>query len=80
MAVQQFLNKIEFALASPEVRKAFEDWKVQLEVLCGRNFPVGLGAPEDLAAQAMQGPPSGGMPPMPGEGGPGMGIPAGLMG
>lgn len=80
MAVQQFMNKIEFALASPEVRTAFENWKVQLETLTGKIFPVGLGPPEDLAAQAMQaqqgggggpgGPPmpGGGPPPMPGGG------------
>jgi hypothetical protein len=53
MAVQQFMNKIEFALASKEVRKKFEDWKIDLEILSGRSFPVGLGPPEDIAAMAM---------------------------
>jgi hypothetical protein len=53
MAVQQFMNKIEFALARREVREEFETWKIELEILAGRNFPVGLGPPEEVAAQAM---------------------------
>ena len=57
MAVQQFMNKIEFSLASEPVQLEFEKWKEQLEILAGQAFPVGLGAPEDLAAQqrALQG-------------------------
>lgn len=53
MAVQQFMNKIEFSLAEPEVRAVFEEWKMNLEVLAGKNFPAGLGNPEDIAAQQM---------------------------
>jgi hypothetical protein len=53
MAVQQFMNKIEFALASVPVREAFEQWKIELEILSGQNFPVGMAPPEDIAAQAM---------------------------
>ena len=52
MAVQQFMNKIEFALAAEPVRNRFEEWKEMLETLSG-VFPVGLGPPEEIAAQAM---------------------------
>jgi hypothetical protein len=55
MAVQQFMNKVEFALASQAVRNVFEEWKVGLEILTGRSFPVGLGNPEDVAAQMAAG-------------------------
>lgn len=59
MAVQQFMNKIEFSLASPQVRQAFETWKIDLETLAGKNFPAGLPSPEMAAQTAMppQGPP-----------------------
>jgi len=50
IAIQQFMNKIEFSLASKEVREAFENWKTDLEILAGKNFPAGLPAPE-VAAQ-----------------------------
>jgi hypothetical protein len=55
MAVQQFMNKIEFSLASEEVRNAFISWKVRLEILAGKNFPMGLGPPEEIAQEAMAG-------------------------
>lgn len=53
MAVQQFMNKIEFALAEPAVRQRFEEWKIMLEILAGRNFPIGLPPVEDIAAEAL---------------------------
>lgn len=53
IAVQQFMSKIEFSLASPAVRKRFEDWKIDLELLAGRNFPAGLPSPE-MAVQGVQ--------------------------
>ena len=53
MALQQFMNKIEFSLASVEVRRRFEEWKIMLEIAAGRNFPIGLGPPEEIAAQAL---------------------------
>jgi hypothetical protein len=64
MAVQQFMNKIEFSLAAEPVRKRFEEWKIMLEVLSGKNFPVGLGPPEDIALGAQQRPamPEAGVP------------------
>lgn len=54
LAVQQFMNKIEYSLAAPEVRRAFEQWKESLEGLAGLGFPAGLMPPEDAAAQQMQ--------------------------
>ena len=54
MAVQQFMNKIEFALASEPVRARFEEWKIMLEILSGKNFPVGLPPPEEIAVMAQQ--------------------------
>jgi hypothetical protein len=53
IAVQQFMDKIEFSLASPEVRQAFETWKMDLETLAGRSFPAGLPSPEMAAQTAM---------------------------
>lgn len=53
MGLQQFMNRVEFSLASEEVRDRFEEWKILLEIAAGRNFPVGLAPPEDIAAQAM---------------------------
>lgn len=55
MAVQQFMNKIEFSLASPEVRKAFESWKTDLEIMAGQAFPIGLPPPEVAAQQEQAG-------------------------
>jgi hypothetical protein len=52
MGVQRFMNKIEFALASEPVRKRFEQWKIMLEIQAGKNFPVGLPPPEEIAAMA----------------------------
>jgi len=80
MAVQQFMNKIEFSLASPEVRKVFEDLKIQLEILCGRNYPTGLPPPEDIAAQMAAGGGGGGGGGGPPGGGGGAGGLADLMG
>jgi hypothetical protein len=53
LAVQTFMNRIAFSLASEEVQNAFEDWKLRLEGLAGRGFPIGLGAPEEIAQQEM---------------------------
>lgn len=55
IALQQFMNKIEFSLASPEVRGEFEDWKVDLEIMAGVRFPDGLPPPEELAVQEQAG-------------------------
>lgn len=55
LAVQQFMNKVEFSLASVEVRNAFVDWKESLERLAGNYQPAGLPPAEEAAAnqQAM---------------------------
>lgn len=54
LALGRFMNKIEFALATDEVQREFELWKEALERMTG-TFPLGLGAPEDVAAQAIPG-------------------------
>lgn len=53
-AVQAFMNRIEFSLASPAVQDAFVKWKEDLETLLGVNFPAGLGTPEDAAMMEQQ--------------------------
>jgi hypothetical protein len=74
--VQEFMNKIEFSLASEAVRKSFETWKEDLEILSGQRFPVGLSSPEEAAmmeqagAQQRQGIPQMGIPPGMAPGGP----------
>jgi len=55
IAVQTFMNKIEFSLASEAVRRAFETWKVDLEIAAGQRFPAGLGPPEEIAAMQAAG-------------------------
>ena len=55
VAVQSFMNRIEFALASPEVQAAFEQWKEMLESLSGRGFPSGLPQPDQMAQMQQQG-------------------------
>lgn len=65
VAVQTFMNKIEFSLASEAVQNRFIEWKELLEAAAGRNFPVGLGEPQmaaQMAAQAGPGGQGGGMP------------------
>jgi len=54
LALSRFMNKIEFALATDEVQREFELWKEALERMTG-TFPLGLGAPEDVAEQAIPG-------------------------
>ena len=44
------MNKIEFSLASEQVRRAFETWKIDLEILAGVRFPDALPPPEEIAA------------------------------
>jgi len=53
--LQEFMNKIEYSLSSEAVRRAFETWKLDLEILAGQNFPVGLPAPEEVAAAEQAG-------------------------
>lgn len=66
-AVQRFMDKIEFSLASVEVRTLFENWKMELEMLAGKAYPDMLGAPEDIAqVQGSAGPPGPGGPQAPG--------------
>lgn len=55
IALQQFMNKIEFSLASRGVRRAFETWKEGLEIAAGSRYPVGLGPPEEIAAMEAAG-------------------------
>lgn len=62
IAVQQFMNKIEFSLASPQVRQMFEMWKVDLEILAGKHFPTGLPSPEMIAPGQPPGVPTGMLP------------------
>ena len=52
--LQEFMNKIEFSLASEAVRKAFETWKMDLEILAGQRFPSELPPPEDAAMVQQQ--------------------------
>lgn len=69
--LQEFMNKIEFSLASEAVRKVFEVWKMDLEILAGQRFPSELPPPEEVAAAEA----AGGQQ-RPGQ--PQQGIPAGL--
>lgn len=63
IAVQRFMSKIEYSLASPEVRDAFEQWKIDLELLAGRYYPPGLPPPEQIVTPGMQpGQPTGAAP------------------
>lgn len=52
--LQEFMNKIEFSLASEAVRKAFEEWKLDLEILAGGAFPNEMPPPEEVAAGQQQ--------------------------
>jgi len=52
--LQEFMNKIEFSLASQQVRDVFETWKLDLEVLAGQRFPSELPPPEEVAAAEQQ--------------------------
>lgn len=53
--LQEFMNKIEFSLASPPVRKVFEEWKLDLEILAGQRFPSEMPPPEEVAAMEAAG-------------------------
>ena len=52
--LQEFMNKIEFSLSSQAVRKVFETWKMDLELLAGQRFPDELPPPEEAAAAQQQ--------------------------
>jgi len=52
--LQEFMNKIEYSLSSEVVRKAFETWKLDLEILAGQRFPSELPPPEEAAAAQQQ--------------------------
>ena len=52
--LQEFMNKIEYSLASRQVRAKFEQWKVSLEIAAGQYFPDELPAPEEAAAMQQQ--------------------------
>lgn len=54
LPVQRFMNKIEYSLASEEVRAAFEEWKQTLEQMTGAKFPDGLMPPDQSAVQQQQ--------------------------
>ena len=51
----EFMNKIEYSLASEAVRKVFEVWKMDLEILAGQRFPSELPPPEEVAAMEAAG-------------------------
>jgi len=53
IALQQFMNKIQYSLSSDAVRQKFEEWKMYLESLLG-VYPVGIGPPEEVAAAQTQ--------------------------
>lgn len=53
--LQEFMNKIEFSMASEQVRQAFEVWKIDLEILAGKRFPSALPPPEEVAVQEAAG-------------------------
>lgn len=63
MALQRFMNKIEFSLSSDEVQREFEVWKEALERLMGVDYPAGLPPPEEAAAMELQGQQPGQSPP-----------------
>ncbi len=48
------MNKIEFSLASEAVRKEFETWKLDLEILAGQSFPSEMPPPEEVAMEQQQ--------------------------
>lgn len=52
--LQEFMNKIEFSLASEAVRKEFETWKIELEILAGKRFPSEMPPPEEVATDQQQ--------------------------
>ena len=70
--LNEFMSKIEFSLASEEVRTAFETWKMDLEILAGTRFPSELPPPEEAAevelAQQQQAQQQQAQPPGPGGG------------
>lgn len=69
--LQEFMNKIEYSLSSEAVRKEFETWKMDLEILAGMRYPSELLPPEEVAmAEAAGGQQRPGMPQM--------GIPPGI--
>jgi hypothetical protein len=74
--LQEFMNKIEFSLSSEAVRKVFEDWKLDLEILAGQRFPDEMPPPEEVAlaeqagAQQRPGNEQAGIPPGISPGGP----------
>ncbi len=47
--LQEFMNKIEYSLASGAVKEKFETWKLDLEILAGQRFPSELPPPEEVA-------------------------------
>ena len=53
--LQEFMNKIEYSLSSEAVRKEFETWKMDLEILAGQRFPSELPPPEEVAAMEAAG-------------------------
>lgn len=52
--LQEFMSKIEYSLASEAVRRAFETWKMDLELLAGVRFPSELPPPEEAAMAQQQ--------------------------
>ena len=52
--LQEFMNKIEYSLATKAVRAKFEEWKISLEIAAGQYFPDELPAPEDAAAMQQE--------------------------
>ena len=54
MALQEFMNKLEFSLASDSVKQKFVMWKTMLELQAGRRLPENAPSVEQLAMQAQQ--------------------------
>lgn len=52
--LQEFMNKIEFSLSSEAVKKVFEQWKMDLELLAGQWFPDEMPPPEEAAMAQQQ--------------------------
>ena len=79
LVIKSLMSSLEFLFASDEVRAAFEDWKMTVELGAGARYPQGLPLPEEnaemvdaAAGPGPAGPPPPGGPPTPltGPGGP----------
>ena len=68
LVIKSLMSSLEFVFASAEVRAAFEEWKMNVELAAGARFPSQIPYPEEAAefADAAAGPSGGGGAPQPG--------------